>query len=156
MRTRLVTAAIVILGLTRAAFAEQETSVAIDGHKIAVKYAPPSVKTRIAASLHSDADLAFKGINVPKGDYTVYILAEGAQWQLALNKATGAKAATYDPKLDLGKVAMTMSKPPAAVAACKITLTKTAALAAKIEVAWNDAVAVAQFHLDRGASESEW
>lgn len=157
MRTRLVTAAIAILGLTGAAFAQQETSVAIDGHKIAVKYAPPPVKTRIAASLHSDADLAFRGVNVPEGDYTIYILAEGAQWQLALNKATGAKAANYDPKLDLGKVAMTMSKKPSAAAAgCKITLTKTAALAAKIEVAWNDTMAAAPFHLDRGASESEW
>jgi hypothetical protein len=156
MRTRHVTAAIAVFALGVAAFAQQETSVAIENQKIAIKYAPPAVKTRIAASFHSDADLAFKGVNVPKGDYTVYILAEGAQWQLALNKATGAKAATYDPKLDLGKVAMIMSKPPAPVAVCKITLTKTAALAAKIEVAFNDAVAAAQFHLDRGASDSEW
>lgn len=156
MRTGLVTVAIAILGWSGSAFAQQETSVAINGQKIAVKYAPPSVKTRIAASFHSDADLAFKGFNVPKGDYTIYILAEGAQWQLALNKATGAKAATYDPKLDLGKVAMTMSKLSVAAAACKITLTKTAAMAAKLEVVWNDAMAVAPFHLDRGASDSEW
>jgi hypothetical protein len=51
---------------------------------------------------------------------------------------------------------MTMSKPPATVAACTVTLTKTAARAAKIEVAWNDTVAAATFHLDRGAGDSEW
>ena len=156
MRIFNVKTAFAFLGLAAAAFAQQETSVVIESHNIVVKYAPPSVKTRVAASFHSDADLAFKGVNVPKGDYTIYVLAEGAQWQLALNKATGAKAATYDPKLDVGKVAMTMSKPPAPAAACKITLTKTAALAAKIEVAWNDAVASTQFHLDRGASDTEW
>ena len=156
MRICHVTTAFAFLGLAAPAFAQQEASVVIESHNIAVKYAPPTVKTRVAASFHSDTDLAFKGVNLPKGDYTIYVLAEGAQWQLALNKATGAKAATYDPKLDVGKVAMTMSKPPAPAAACKITLTKTAALAAKIEVTWNDAVAATQFHLDRGSSDTEW
>jgi hypothetical protein len=51
---------------------------------------------------------------------------------------------------------MTMSKAPAPAAGCKITLTKTAALAAKLEVAWNDAVASTTFHLDRSASDVEW
>jgi hypothetical protein len=150
-----LTTAFAVLGLAAAAFAQQESSVVIEGQKMVLKYAPPTVKTRIAASFHVDADLAFKGVTVPKGAYTVYILAEGAQWQLAINKATGTQAA-YDPKLDVGKVPMTMSKPPAAVAACTVTLTKTAARAAKIEVAWNDTVAAVVFHLDRGAGDSEW
>ena len=153
---KILTTALAVLALAATAAAQQEASVVIEGKKVVVKYAPPSSKTRAAASFHSEADLAFKGVNVPKGDYTIYVLAEGAQWQLALNKATGAKAATYDPKLDVGKVALTMSKPPAAAADCKMTLTKTAALAAKIDVSWNDAVATTQFHLDRGASDSEW
>jgi hypothetical protein len=156
MKTRYLTTTFAVLGLAVTAFAQHEASVVIEGKKIVLNYAPPSVKTRIAASFHSEVDLAFKGVNVPKGDYTIYVLAEGPQWQLALNKATGAKAATYDAKLDVGKVAMIMSKPPAAIAECKVTLTKTAALAAKIEVSWNDAVAATQFHLDRGASDSEW
>ena len=138
------------------AYGQQQTSTTIEGQTITVKYAPPAAKNRIAASFHTDADLAFKGVSVPKDDYTVYVLADGSQWQLALNKATGAKAATYDPKLDLGRVPMTMGKPASPAAGCKITLAKTAALAAKLEVAWNDAVASAPFHLDRGASDSEW
>jgi hypothetical protein len=72
-----------------------------------------------------------------------------------LNKATGAKAAAYDPKLDLGKVALTMG-PAGAPGDCKITLTKTAALAAKLDVAWNNAVGSTRFHLDRGGTDSEW
>jgi hypothetical protein len=150
-----LTTACAVLGLAVAAFAQQESSVVVEGKKIVLKYAPPTAKTRVAASFHVDADLAFKGVSVPKGDYTIYILAEGAQWQLAINKATAAQAA-YDPKLDVGKVAMTTSKVPAAVSACTVTLTKTAARAAKIEVTWNDTVAAVPFHLDRGAGDSEW
>ena len=144
------------LGGASAGFAQQPaSSVTIDGHPVTVKLTPPGAKKRVSASLHADAGIAFKGVRVPKGDYTVYVLTEGAQWQLALNKATGAKAGTYDPKLDLGRVNMTMGK-GAAAPACNITLTKTAALAAKLEVAWNGTVASATFHLDRGGNDSEW
>jgi len=156
MIKRYRTAALAAVVLATAGWAQQDASVAIEGHKIAVNYAPPSAKNRVVASFHSEADLAFKGVNLPKGDYTIYVLAEGAQWQLAINRASGAKAATYDPKLDVGKVLLTMTKASAPAAACKITLTKSAALAAKIEVDWNDTVAVTQFHLDRGATDSEW
>ena len=156
MRIRHVAIVVASLGWAAAAFAQQETSITIESQKVALKYAPPTVKTRVTAAFHSDADLIFKGMSLPKGDYTVYVLAEGPQWQLAINKASGAKAATYDPKLDVGKVAMTMGKAPAPAAACKIALTKTAALAGKVEVSWNDAVASTPFHLDRGASDSEW
>jgi len=156
MKLRCLNAVCLAFGLAAAAFAQQEAAVTLDGRKIVLKYAAPESKTRAVASLHSDADLAFKGIAVPKGDYTVYILADGAQWQLAVNKATGAKAAAYDPKLDLGKVPMIMGKPAAAADGCKIALTKTATLAAKIEVTWNGSLAAAQFHLDRGAGDSEW
>jgi len=155
MKTAIRSAFISALVLASATFAE-ESSIAIESQKIAVQYAPPAAKNRASASFHSDADLAFKGTNVPKGDYTIYVLAEGTQWQLALNKATGAKAATYDPKLDLGRMPLNMSKPGAAVPGFKITLTKIAALAGRIEVVWNGAAAVTQFRLDRGGSDSEW
>jgi hypothetical protein len=136
------------------AFAQQAT-VSIDGHAVSLNYAPPAAKKPVTASFHTDADLAFKGVRIPKGDYTVYVLTDGPQWHLAVNKATGAKAAAYDPKLDLGRVNMVMAK-GAAAPVCKITLTKTAALAAKLEVALNDEVASAPFYLDRGANDREW
>ena len=136
--------------------AEQQTSTTIEGQNLVLKYSAPAAKSRASASLHTDADLAFKGVSLPKGDYTVYILAEGPQWQLAINKATGAKASAYDPKLDVGRVALTMGKAAAPVPGCKITLTKIAALAARIEVAWDASVASTNFHLDRGAADREW
>jgi len=148
--------AILTIFLAAAAVAQQQTAVTIDGHAITVKYAAPASKTRAAATLQTPADLAFKGVNVPKGEYTIYVLADGAQWQLAINKATGPKAAAYDSKLDVGRVPMTTAKAPAPGAACKMTLTKVAALAAKLEVSWNDTIASATFHLDRGVSDSEW
>jgi hypothetical protein len=143
--------------LAAAALAQQEaTSVTIESKTIAVKYAAPTAKSRFAAAFHTDADLAFRGFAVPEGDYTLYILADGPQWQLAINKATGAKAATYDPKSDLGRIPMTMGKTPAPVANCKMTLTKTAALAAKLEVAWESTIASASFHLDTVGADREW
>jgi hypothetical protein len=139
-----------------AAYAQQQTSVTIESQTVTVKYAAPAARNRAAGSFHTDADLAFNGFSVPKGDYTLYILADGAQWQLALNRATGPKAATYDPKLDLGRVQMTMSKPAAPAFDFKMTLSKIAALAAKLEVTWSNAAASAPFHIDRGANDSEW
>lgn len=139
-----------------AAVAQQQTVATIDGHAITVKYAAPAATNRAAATFQTQADLAFKGVNVPKGEYTIYVLADGAKWQLAINKATGPKAVAYDPKLDLGRLPMTMTKAPAPATACKMTLTKIAAMAAKLEVSWNDWLATVSFHLDRGGSDTEW
>jgi len=156
MSKRFLKYVIIASSLAAAAVAQQQTVAMIDGHAITVKYAAPAAKNRAAATFQTPADLAFKGVNVPKGEYTIYVLADGAQWQLAVNKATGPKAATYDPKLDLGRLPMTMTKAPAPAAACKMTLTKIAAMAAKLEVSWNDTIAAVSFHLDRGGSDSEW
>ena len=148
----------VIAFMTAAACAQPagQTSVTIESKTIAVKYAAPTAKARINAAFHTDADLAFRGFAVPPGDYTLYVLADGPQWQLAINKATGAKSAMYDSKSDLGRVPMTMGKAAAPAPNCKMTLTKTAALAAKLEVAWEGAIASAPFHLDAVGADREW
>ncbi len=158
MREFGLTRAVAIGFMAAAAFAQQaeQTSVTIESKTIAVKYAAPTAKTRLNAAFHTDADLAFKGFQVPKGDYTLYVLADGAQWQLAINKATGARAANYDPKSDLGRVPMAMGKAPAPVANCKLMLTKTAALAAKLEVTWGSNIASSPFHLDTVGADREW
>ena len=144
-----------LFGGALAGFAEEQTAATLDGKNITVKYAAPAVSAkRLSATLQADADIAFKGVRVPKGSYTVYVLADGPQWQLAVNKATGAKAATYDAKLDVGRVNLTTAK--GAAGPCKITLSKIAALAAKLEVAWNGTTASAPFHLDRGGADTEW
>lgn len=155
MKMQAIILAAACLSAAATAFAQEQTSATLDGQTITVKYAPAAAKKIAVASLQTGTDIAFKGIKVPKGSYTLYVLPEGAQWQLVVNKATGAKAATHDPKLDVGRVTLTTAK-GAATPACKITLTKIAALAAKLEVAWNGTVASTRFHLDRGGNDSEW
>jgi len=152
MRYMSVLSAVLLFGAL--VYAAQET-VSIDGKSISIAYAAPAAKTRAVATFHTDADLAFKGMTVQKGDYTIYVIADGAQWQLAVNKAS-AKNASYDAKLDVGRVPMTMSKPAGTAEAFKMTLTKTAALAARLDVVWNAAAGSAAFHLDRGAANAEW
>ena len=153
MKMQTIILAGALLGSAGAAFAQEQASATLDGQAINIKYV--SAKKYVVASLEAPADIAFKGVKVPKGSYTLYILPEGAQWQLVVNKATGAQAATHNPKLDLGRVAMTLAKGTPAPG-CKITLTKTAAVAARLDVAWNGSVASTRFHLDRGGNDSEW
>src|SRR5271170_6475637 len=85
------------------------TSVTIGGKTITIKYSAPSLRGRAmfgpggrisqdptwpvwragaddATALHTDADLDIKGLKVPKGDYTVFILANVDPWQLIINK----------------------------------------------------------------------
>ena len=66
------------------------------------------------------------GLTVPKGDYTLFVnLANPASWELIVNKQTGQSGLEYDAKQDLGRVKMTMSKPPALVEQMKFTLSNT-------------------------------
>jgi hypothetical protein len=158
--------------LATALSAQEQTSVALQGNNIEVKYAAQSMKGRkifgaavpygqvwrigdkVAATFHTDSDLAFYGMTVPKGDYTLYVLPAADKWQLIINKQKGAGA--YDPKLDVGRVTMTVGKAPAPVETCKVTLTKTAALSGKLELAWENTVASVPFRLDMMASDREW
>lgn len=163
-----------LIGLVGGAYAQQQTSLAIEGSTISIKYSAPSMKGRkifgttvpngqvwkigesAPAAFHTDTDLVFYGLTVPKGDYSLYVLVDPAKWQLVINKQTGAKAAVYNPKMDVGRVPMTMSKAPAPIETCRIAFTKTAALAAKLEVAWENTVATVPFHLGFMTPDREW
>src|ERR1700675_3057700 len=86
---------------------EANTSVTIAGKKISILYHAPSMHGRPifgglvpygqiwraganeATALHTDADLAMKSINIPKGNYTLFVLPAANQFQLALSKQTG-------------------------------------------------------------------
>jgi hypothetical protein len=156
MKLQILILTAALFGGALAGFAEEQTSATLDGKNITVKYAAPATAAKhLVGTLQTDSDIAFKGVRVPKGSYTVYVLTDGPQWQLAVNKATGAKAATYDAKLDVGRVALATTK-GAAAPTCKISLSKIAALAAKFEVSWNGTTAAAPFHLDRGGADTEW
>jgi hypothetical protein len=160
---------------TVAAVADTEqTFVLFEDNMLAVRYTPPSMKGRKIfggvvpygqvwrigekgpVTLHAEADMQFNGFSLFKGDYTVYVLVDADSWHLILNKQTGPKAVVYDPKLDMGRVKMTLAKASAPIETCKITLTKTADLAGKLEVAWENTVASVPFYLDRVAVDKEW
>ena len=172
-------AAAVAAGLSGIASAQPATpdssSVTINGKTMAVKYSAASAKGRKVfggavpfnsvwrigadspATFHTDVAVVFKGFTVPKGDYTLYVLpVDAANWQLIVNKQTGPKALTYDAKSDVGRTAMTVTGAPAPIETCRLAVVRTAASAAKIEVAWENIVASATFHPDRGGNNSEW
>jgi hypothetical protein len=150
-------------------------SVTINGKTMAVKYSAASAKGRKVfggvvpfnrvwqigadgpATFHTDVAVVFKGFTVPKGDYTLYVLpVDATNWQLIVNKQTGPKALTYDAKSDVGRTAMMMTAAPAPIDTCRLAVVKTAATAAKIEVAWENTVASAIFRPDRSGNDSEW
>ncbi len=93
---------------------------------------------------------------VPKGDYSLYLQADGGGWQLIFNKKTGPQASTYDAAADLGRVSMILRNASTASDTCKVTLTKFAARAARLELALEKTVATAPFTLDWVPGEAEW
>jgi hypothetical protein len=145
-----------------------ETSVTIAGKMIAIKYSAPSVRGRqifgdggivskdrtypvwraganAATAIHTDADLDIKGLAVPKGDYTIYVLVKPEPWQLIISKQTGQWGAGYNQAQDLGRVPMDMSKPPAQIETYKMTLSSTGASTGKLQLEWDNFVASVPF-----------
>ena len=145
----------------------QTESVTINGKTITIKYSAPAVNGRTgkifgkdgliggddhypvwragannATALHTDADLDLGGLAVPKGDYTLFVnLANPDAWELIVNKQTGQSGLDYDVKRDLGRVKMTMTKPPALVEQLKYTLSSAGGNKGKLELAWENHVA---------------
>jgi hypothetical protein len=142
-------------------------SVAIGGKTLSVHYSAPSVRGRkifgpggllsqdptypawraganSVTAFHSDADLDIGGLLVPKGDYTLYAwIADPEQWQLILSKQTGQWGLTYEPKMDLGRVKLTMSKPPVSIETYKVILSSTGPKSAELKLEWENHIASA-------------
>jgi hypothetical protein len=142
-----------------------QTSVTLEGKQISIKYGAPSVRGRkifgaggllsqdptypawraganSATAFHTDADLDIGGLHVPKGDYTIYAwIADPDNWQLIISKETGQWGLNYNAKLDLGRVKMTMSKPPAPVETYKMTLSSTGPKTGKLQLEWENHIA---------------
>jgi hypothetical protein len=142
-----------------------QTSVAIGGKTLSIHYFAPSVRHRkifgpggvlsqdptypawraganSATAFHTDADLDIGGLQVPRGDYTLYAwVADPENWQLILSKQTGQWGLEYSQKMDLGRVKMTMSKPPAPIETYKMTLTGTGPKTGKLQLEWENHIA---------------
>src|SRR5688572_19921710 len=137
----------------------------INGKSIAVRYAAPSVRGRqifgpggllskdptypawraganSATTFTTDADLDIGGLAVTRGTYTLYAwVQDPASWQLIISKQTGQWGLSYDPKQDLGRVKMTMSKPPAPVETLKYTITDQGGGKAELRLEWENHIA---------------
>ena len=176
MKTGIWMCVLLIGGLTVVAAAQQpvkksgaaaeETSIALYKKTISVKYVSAPMKGPLKkawplggtspATLYTEGDLVFKGLVVPKGTYSLYLLADADKWQLIINKNMGPKAATYDSGLDVGRVPMILRNSSAPVEACKVTLSKFAARAARLELALDSTVASVPFTLDWVPGDPEW
>ena len=114
-----------------------------------------------ATVIHTASDLDVGGTNVPAGDYALYVWLDTGKWSLILSKQplmvngrklwgipmggmggmeSAAGQSTLDEKQSLGRIPMTMSKPPAPVETYKMTLS-----AGKLQLAWADVVASVPF-----------
>jgi hypothetical protein len=165
-------AAIAVAGMVTAETKSGQTeSVTINGKSITIKYSSPAVNGRVgklfgkdgtiggddhypvwraganaATAFHTDGDLTIGTLAVPKGDYTLFVnLANPAAWELIINKQTGQSGLEYDAKQDLGRVKMTMSKPPSTVEQLKYTLSSTGGNKGKLQLAWENEVAAVNF-----------
>lgn len=92
-----------------------------------------------ATLLHSDADLTLGGIEVPKGEYTLFVsLEDKAKWQLVVNKQTHQWGLSYDKSQDLARIPMTMGKPPAKVETLKWSVTGSGGNKGVIQLEWEN------------------
>jgi hypothetical protein len=145
----------------------KEASVDINGKKITIKYSAPSVRGRqifgpggliskdptypvwraganSATAFHTDADLTIGNLNVPAGNYTLFVALENP-WKLVVNKETGQWGLSYHADKDLGRVPMTMSKPASPVETYKVTLASAGGNKGKLTLEWADVVASVDF-----------
>jgi hypothetical protein len=143
-----------------------DTSVTIDGKTISIKYCAPSMRGRKifngtdalqpdntiwraganeATALHTDADLDINGLAVPKGDYTLFVWLDPKQWKLVVNKQTGQWGLEYHQEQDLGRAAMTMSRPPAPIETYKMTLSSAGGNKGKLQLEWENVIASVPF-----------
>jgi hypothetical protein len=140
-------------------------TVTVAGKTLSVRYSAPSVRGRkifgdggvlsrdptypawraganSATTFHTDADVDVGGLSVPKGTYTFYVwVKDPDNWQLIVNKQTGQWGLSYAASQDLGRVKMTMSKPPALVETLRYTLTDQGSGKVELKLAWEQHVA---------------
>src|SRR6185503_7138872 len=166
--TRILAAFVMMIAAASVAWAQSPSATAtgtINGKTIAVRYSAPSVRGRqifgaggllskdptypawraganAATTLTTDADLMVGSLPVPKGTYTLYAWVQNPDaWDLIISKQTGQWGLMYDAKQDLGRVKMTMSKPPALVERLKYTIADTGAGKGELRLEWEHRVA---------------
>jgi hypothetical protein len=142
------------------------TSVTIAGKALNIRYSAPSVRGRkifgdggllsrdptypawraganAATTFHTDADLDVGGLAVPKGTYTLYVWVKDPEaWQLIINKQTGQSGLSYNASQDVGRIKMTMAKPPMLIETLKYTLSDQGGGKAELRLEWENHIAM--------------
>jgi hypothetical protein len=171
-----ITSALLIAATAGIAFGQAsppaQAGVDIGGKNIAIKYSAPSVRGRKifggagalqpdntvwraganqATSLHTAGDLTIGSLNVPAGDYTLYVYLDPKAWQLIVSKQTGQwginrdGSTSLDKSQELGRVPMNMSKPAAPVETYKMTLASTGGNRGRLMLEWENVAASVDF-----------
>ena len=149
-----------------------ETSATINGKAITIKYSAPSVKGRkifggsdalqpdntvwraganSATALHTDAELKIGSVDVPAGDYTLYVFLDPKAWQLIISKQTGQwgikqdGSTSLDPSKEVGRVPMKMSSPGSPVEQYKMTLASAGGNKGTLTLEWENKKASVDF-----------
>ena len=141
-----------------------KATATIGGHEVTISYSAPGVKGRegkiftkdglishnphypvwraganSATTLHSDGDLMIGDINVPKGDYTLFVdISDPDQWSLIVNKKTGEWGLAYDGTQDVGRTKMRMAKPSAMIENLVYTIKDDGGGKGTITLGWED------------------
>ena len=151
--------------LTSSAIAQSpaaKDSIVLGGKIVSVKYSSPSVRGRdifgaggllsketnypvwraganSATAFHTDLDLSIGGVQIPKGDYTLFVnIANPDNWELIINKQTGQSGLAYDAAQDLGRVKMQMSKPAASQELLSYKLTIPTPKQVRMVLSWEN------------------
>lgn len=68
----------------------------------------------MATTLHTDLDISIGDLELPRGDYSLFILYSRSGYALIVNRGTGQWGSDRDPSKDVGRVALasrTMAEP---------------------------------------------
>ena len=169
MNFKRVLAAIALVAATASLASAQSPAVTatgiINGKTSAVRYSAPSVRGRqifgsggllsrdptypawraganAATTFTTDTDVMVGNLAVPKGTYTLYAWVQNPDaWDLIISKQTGQWGLSYDPKQDLGRVKMTMGKPPVLVETLKYSIADKGAGSGELRLEWEHRVA---------------
>jgi hypothetical protein len=178
MRQAVMTGAVILALAAGAASAQgvasppAQASVTVGGKTLTIRYSAPSVRGRqifgpggvvskdptypvwraganAATMFHTDANLMVGTLAVPRGDYTLYVdVSNPDAWTLVVNKQTGQWGLTYDKSQDLGRVKMTMSRPPAPIERLKYTLAQQGTAAVTLRLEWEQHIATVPVTLE--------
>ncbi len=135
-------------------------TLTLNGKVLEIRYSAPSVRNRqifgdggllskdptypawraganAATTFRTEGTLDIGGLTVPAGTYTLYVwVRDPTAWELIVNRQTGQWGLSYDASRDVGRVKMTMARPPALIETLKYTLTDKGAGKGELRLEW--------------------